>query len=129
MFTKVQVLYFDFVKEHHCAFPGCGLVIVIDGNQKIRRSICMATDAGYIEYSSLPESIKTGCTNSPKFKSRFCEKHQPRSISDNPQYLTDKDIEEVDPNGLQQSSTETGGQVVELLLEKKTTCSGTYYKV
>lgn len=101
--------------------------MVIDGNQKIRRSVCMATDAGSIEYPSLPGSIKTGCTRSPKFKSRFCEQHEPRSYSGSPQYLSENHIEKINPTEHHPSQSE--GQVVELLLEKKSTRSGTYYKV
>ena len=89
----------------------------------------MATEAGCIEYSSLPGSIKSGCTNSPKYKSRFCEQHLPRSLLTSPQFLTDKDIEDANPTSLNQLSSKICGQVVELLLEKKTTRSGTYYKV
>ena len=72
-------------------------VMVIDGNQKIRRSVCMATDSGSIEYPCLPGSIKIGCTKSPKFKSRFCEQHKPRSYSGNPQYLSENHIQETNP--------------------------------
>ena len=39
----------------------------MDGNQKIRRSVCMAVDAGFIQYPSLPGVIKTGCTRTPGF--------------------------------------------------------------
>ena len=119
---------FEFV-EHRCTFPGCRLAIVIDGNQKIRRSICMAMEAGSIQYHSLPGSIKTGCTNSPKYKSRFCEQHLSRSLSANPQFLTEQDTESTNPINSQQLSSEINGQLVELLLEKKTTRSCTYYKV
>lgn len=113
--------------EHHCGYPGCGLVMVIDGNQKIRRSVCMATDAGSIEYPSLPGSIKIGCTRSPKFKSRFCEQHEPRSYSGNPQHLSESHIEKLSPT--KHHPLQSEGQIVELLLEKKSTRNGTYYKV
>lgn len=110
----------------YCEYPGYAFVMIIDGNQKIRRSVCMATDAGSIEYPSLPGSIKTGCTRSPKFKSRFCE-HEPKSYIGNPQYLSDNHIEETNPTKHHPSQHE--GQIVELLLEKKSTHNGTYYKV
>ena len=89
----------------------------------------MATDAGSIEYPSLSGSIKTGCTRSPKFKSRFCEQHEPRSYSGNPEYLSESHIEETNPPNEQHCSSQSEGQIVELLLEKKTTRSDTYYKV
>lgn len=89
----------------------------------------MAAEAGSVQYPSLPGSIKTGCTNSPKYKSRFCEQHLSRSLSANPQFLTEQDIQSTNPGSLKQLSSEICGQLVELLLEKKTTRSGTYYKV
>ena len=101
--------------------------MVIDGNQKIRRSVCMATDAGSIEYPSLPGSIKTGCIRSPKFKFKFCERHEPRSYLGNPQNLSESHIEEL--SSTKHNSLQSEGQIVELLLEKKSTRSGTYYKV
>jgi len=35
----------------------------------------MAKGSGFIEYDSLPDEIKTGCTNTPKLSTRFCEEH------------------------------------------------------
>ena len=54
-------------------------MLVLDGNQKNRRDVCLAKDAGSINYSGLPGHIKTGCTASPSFKSRFCRRHSVRS--------------------------------------------------
>jgi len=34
--------------DHGCDFPGCRNAIVLDGNMKTRRDICLAKDAGYI---------------------------------------------------------------------------------
>ena len=42
---------------------------MLDGNMKNRRDVCMAKDAGSIEYPGLPGHIKSGCTASPKFNS------------------------------------------------------------
>ena len=72
--------YIQF-EEHKCEYPGCKYVLVIDGNMKNRRDICLVKDAGSISYPGLPGQIKTGCTASPAFKSRFCEKHRVRSCS------------------------------------------------
>ena len=58
---------------HMCTFPGCKNVLVLDGNQKNQKSICMPKDAGYIEFLSIPGSIKSGCINTPQYNSRFCE--------------------------------------------------------
>ena len=118
------------VIEHHCSYPGCQLVLVIDGNQKIR-SICMATEA---EYPSLPGSIFTGCINSPAYKSRFCEKHYPRSCISQPKHLQESELgvsrcKDVDIHRSRQHFSSDGEQLVQLLLDKRVTRNSTYYKV
>jgi len=67
--------------EHRCSKTGCGSVVVIDGNMKNHRSVCYATHAGYAEYDGLPGVIKTGCPNTPIYKSRFCDLHNPSSVT------------------------------------------------
>ena len=69
------------IAEHTCTFPGCQNVLVLDGNMKNRRDICYAKDAGFVQFPGLPGQIKTGCVASPAFKSRFCTKHDCRSLS------------------------------------------------
>ena len=61
------------IAEHTCKCPGCKEVLVIDGNMKNRRDVCMAKDAGYIQYLGLPGHIKSGYTLSPKFVSILSE--------------------------------------------------------
>ena len=51
---------------------------MLDGNLKNRRDVCSATEAGFIEYSSFPVAIKTGCQLSPCSTSKFCYYHAPR---------------------------------------------------
>lgn len=63
--------------EHCCDVKGCGEVLVLDGNMKNNREVCSAVDAGYAEFSGLPGRVKTGCPNSPGFKSRYCNLHAP----------------------------------------------------
>ena len=65
---------------HFCTTKGCGHVLVVDGNVKNHRSVCAATDTGYIEYAGLPGHIKSGCTNTPEQTSRFCSLHKPRIL-------------------------------------------------
>ena len=60
---------------HTCKFPGCGSVLILDGNIKNRRDVCYAKDAGYIEFSGPPGSIKSGCHATPAYKSRYCSDH------------------------------------------------------
>ena len=95
--------------EHTCKYPGCKNVLVLDGNMKNRRDVCMAKDAGCIQYPNLPGHIKSGCTSSPQYKSRYCQKHDSRACKS---YHADE-----------------GDPVVEMILEKKTTRSSTFYKV
>ena len=45
---------------------------------KYCREICFAKDAGMVSYPGLPGQIKTGCTASPAYKSRYCKNHQTR---------------------------------------------------
>ncbi len=75
------------------------------------RSICAATETGYMEYTGLPGSVKTGCLETPEQKSRFCGLHKPRLI--------------------QTDSTEPSAEekVAETLLRKKITRNSTFYEV
>lgn len=84
-------------------------VVVIDGKIKNRCDVCVAKDAGCIQYPGLPGHIKSGCTASPQFKSQYCQEHDNRSCIPP---CTDED----DP-------------IAEMILEKKTTRSNTFYKV
>ena len=94
---------------HRCSKAGCGSVLVIDGNLKNHRSVCAASEAGYVQYAGLPGKIKTGCTNTPCQKSRFCPAHKPRTLT-------------TDNEG-------SSSKVIEMILEKKTLRSHTMYKV
>ena len=87
----------------------------------------MASDAGFVEYPSLPGMIKTGCVNSPAFKSRFCMQHCPRSCVSKPRKLSESDIHSpLDPVELSEKSPfETGESIVEMILEKRETRGGT----
>ena len=53
-------------------------MLVIDGNMKNHRDVCMARDAGFITFEGLPGHIKTGCLLTPGHKSRYCPVHTPR---------------------------------------------------
>ena len=46
-----------------------------DGNFDNNRQCCMAKGSGFLQYDSLPGEIKTGCMQTPKLGTRFCEKH------------------------------------------------------
>ena len=109
--SKLQIfhkLLYNVYTGYRCSKAGCEKVLVVDGNLKNYRAVCAATDAGYIEYCGLPGSIKSGCTNTPSQKSRFCQVHKPRSL--------------VSPG-------ESSSRVIEMILEKKTLRSQNLYTV
>lgn len=68
----------SILPDHRCKVPGCGTVLVLDGNQKNRRDICAATHSGWIEFEGLPGSICSGCQLSPAYRSHYCQQHSPR---------------------------------------------------
>ena len=48
---------------------------------KNHRRVCYAVNAGYAEYKGLPGIIRTGCPNTPAYKSQFCKLHNPSTIT------------------------------------------------
>lgn len=101
--------------------PGCGSVLVLDGNCKNYRDVCNAREAGFIEFEGLEGVVKTGCMNTPLLKSRFCELHAP-SVSLR---------EDVDPGADSERGTSDKGKegVVAMIMGKRDTRSGSYYQV
>lgn len=89
---------------HSCSYPGCGKVLVLDGNMKNHRDICLARSAGVIEFKNLPGQITTGCVNTPAYKSRYCVDHTP-------------------------STSASGSNTKAIVTGKKCTRTGVYYQV
>ena len=85
-------------------------VLVLDGNMKNRRDVCMARDAGYTVYENLPGVVKTGCMNSPEPNSRHCKLHRIRACNPSKYSIEDEGAPEV---------AESNDRVVEMILEKK----------
>ena len=59
---------------------------MIDGNMKNHRDVCCASCAGFAEYKGLVGRVRTGCPNTPAYKSSYCGVHKPviaTSHSDN----------------------------------------------
>lgn len=109
---------------HRCKLPGCGSVLVLDGNCKNRRDVCAATEAGFTEYLSLPGSIiKTGYQLTPMRSSQYCYYHSP-CISAS---LAVPDPESSNNEALPQPKQNQ--KVVKFLVAKKVTRSQTYYQV
>jgi len=57
--------YHGWNTAHRCSYPGCGSVLVLDGNMKNHRDICSAKPQGHIEFECLPGVITTGWTSTP----------------------------------------------------------------
>ena len=61
-------------------------MIVLDGNMRNQREVCKAKNAGYLQFPGLFGKIKTGCTATPAYNSRYCGNHTPyvvKSTTDN----------------------------------------------
>ena len=121
------------ISGHSCKFPGCGTVLILDGNMKNRRDICYAKDAGFIEFEGLPGAITTGCQASPAYKSRYCDQHKPL-ICDSCEYELDEESSELDaPVGpilrSARKHQQLGESVVQTIVAKKKTRKQTYYTV
>ena len=119
---------------HSCKFPGCGTVLILDGNMKNRRDICFAKSAGYIEFDGLSGSITTGCQASPAYKSRYCDKHKIVSCdaqSFSPLHNDDtKDLDApLGPVVRSSRRNQHGENIVKTITAKKQTRNCTYYKV
>ena len=120
---------------HSCTFPGCGTVLILDGNMKNRRDICFAKSAGYIEFDGLSGSITTGCQASPAYKSRYCDQH--RVLACDTQTFDqagDEDVQDLDaPVGpilrATRKNQQHGENIVKMIIAKKQTRQCTYYKV
>ena len=48
---------------------------------KNHRSVCAASEAGYLQYDGLPGRVKTGCTYTPEQRSQFYHLHKPRALT------------------------------------------------
>ena len=92
---------------------GCGETIVIDGNMKNHRDVCFATEAGFVAYMGLPGRVKSGCSNTPDLKSRYCGLHKPTATDSNSEA----------------SKNRTTPNQVGLILSKRSTRAQIHYQV
>ena len=112
---QADVTFSHLLIEHKFSSPGCGSVLVLDGNCKNYRDVCNAREARYVEYEGLEGMVKTGCMNTPRLESRFCELHSPR-------VMNCVDGDEV-------SSGRGKERVLVIIIGKRETRSGTHYQV
>ncbi len=133
--TYVQIcitcMWFVSFLAHSCNYPGCGSVLVLDGNMKNRRDVCYAKDAGFIQFDGLPRSIKTGCPATPDFKSRYCTQHKSQACDLQSGEEADDELDVPSGPALRsrQMKPSIGNPVAEMILGKKTTRKQTYYQV
>ena len=106
---------------HRCATPGCGQVFVVDGNMKNNREVCYAVDAGYAEFIGLPGKIKTGCPNTPAFKSRYCSIHIP--------YVAHHQSDGSDTQAQTTSSSITAPRLAGIITNKRVTRKSVLYEI
>ena len=115
---------FPVYTYHHCQKPGCGLALVLDGNMKNNRYVCCATFAWYAEVEGQKGKIRTGCPNTPTFKSSFCGVHAP-TVAVCQSLLGD----EIVPEDAQMSASSSEKQPVGLIIDKRVIRNSTLYKV
>ena len=60
--TSVALNFFSLSLslEHTCQIPGCRNVLVLDGNMKNARQVCIVKDAGELHFSSVKGTIVVG---------------------------------------------------------------------
>ncbi len=97
---------------------------------KNRRDVCHAKNAGFISFDGLDGSVKTGCTVTPSFKSRFCSNHVNHACSVTQTERKNSELENDECDEVQvPSSDQNFKDIAEMLLAKKETRTKTYYQV
>jgi len=120
---------------HSCSYPGCGKVLILDGNMKNHRDVCFAKDAGFITFKGLNGSIKTGCPETPAFKNRYCPNHKPQVCKLECFKKSDESLDVKTGPELRSKAQKSdkdsikGDPIAEMILAKKTTRQQSYYQV
>ena len=76
-----------------------------------------------------PGAIKTGCPATPAYKSRFCSSHTQLTCHPGHSIIGDPEDASVTESAVTKKQGSVGEAVVEMLLQKKSTHTQTYYKV
>ena len=92
---------------------------------KNHRDVCYAINAGYVEYAGLPGRVRTGCPNTPDYKSPFCASHKPAVALRSSGVAEPQDKSSSQTLSQQDSSQEPIG----LIIGKRSTRSTTLYQV
>ncbi len=87
---------------------------------KNHRDVCCATYAGFAEFSGLPGRVRTGCPNTPAYKSPYCSLHKP---------MLTVPLRVQLPEGDADCEVNTVEEPAGIVVEKRTTRKSTFYKV
>ena len=83
--------------------------------------------AGFVEYSGLPGRVRTGCPNTPAYKSPYCSLHKPMLAVPHCIQIPEDDADcEV---GIPEPDKDSTKEPVGIIVEKRTTRKSTFYKV
>ena len=74
-FDILHNLIQDTWGDHRCLEPGCGTILVIDGNMKSLRKVCAARISAYHKFKYSGAEVMTGCKNMPSPGEQFCSEH------------------------------------------------------
>ena len=58
LFSCTNIVYMSI--DHVCKTPGCNSGLILDGNMKNARQVCMVKDAGQLQFSEIPGTIAVG---------------------------------------------------------------------
>ena len=92
---------------------------------KNHRDVCYATNAGYVEYAGLPGQVRTGCPNTPDYKSLFCALHKP-AVAVRSTRIEESQDKSSSPDLSQQDSFR---EPIGLIIGKQSTRNSTLYQV
>ena len=93
---------------------------------KNHRDVCYAINAGYVEYAGLPGRVRTGCPNTPDYKSPFCASHKPAVALRSSGVAEPQDKSSSSQTLSQQDSSQ---EPIGLITGKRSTRNSTLYQV
>ncbi len=95
---------------------------------KNHRDVCYAINAGYSEYAGLPGRVRTGCPNTPDYKSLFCALHKPAVALRSAGVAEPQDTCK-SSSSQTLSQQDSSQEPIGLIIGKRSTRNSTLYKV
>lgn len=120
-YSGIKIVQF-LCTEHRCSKSGCGSALVFDGNIKNHWSVCYVEKASYVQYEGLPGKLRTGCPNTPTYKSPYCHLHKPLISLPHGDFENKSNDEDSSPSG------STRSEPVSLIIGKRVTRNTTLYQ-